>query len=114
MAETNLAYAAGDEARLRTILQEWEASPDSVEGVGVAAELVRTIRKIHQITQRLSRIDDEMAILRQSELSHLSEQVEAAHGHGRDLLAEMRQQLEAEIEQLRTRLAEVITQRARS
>ena len=113
MAEINLAYEAGDEARLRTILEDWNASPDSVEGDGVAAELVRTIRKIHQVTRRLSRIDDEIAVLRQSELSHLREQVEAAQACGRDLFGEMRDQLEVEIERLRTRLTELVTQRAR-
>jgi hypothetical protein len=114
MAEANLAYAAGDEARLRAILQEWEASPDSVEGVGVAAELIRTIRKIHQITQRLARIDDDMATLKTSELHHLRDQVEAAQARGRDLLAEMREQLEAEIEQLKAHLAQLTTRRSQS
>src|SRR5437762_1774685 len=49
MAEVNRAYADGDEARLRAILSEWETSPDAVTGKGIGAELVRTIRKIHQV-----------------------------------------------------------------
>jgi hypothetical protein len=40
------AYAECDEERIRRILWNWQASPDSVEGEGSAAELVRVIRKL--------------------------------------------------------------------
>lgn len=46
MTEVNKAYEEGDEHRLRAILHAWETSPDSVRGEGVAAELVRIIRRI--------------------------------------------------------------------
>src|ERR1017187_3987439 len=68
MAEVNRAYADGDEARLRAILDEWETSPDAVTGDGVGAELVRTIRKIHQVQARLAAIEIEIAALNSSEL----------------------------------------------
>ena len=67
MAEVNRAYADGDEARLRAILNEWETSPDAVTGDGIGAELVRTIRKIHQVEGRLARIQAEIAALSGSE-----------------------------------------------
>src|SRR3990167_169899 len=41
MAEVNDAYANGDIERLRQILQEWESSPESVKGEGIAVDLVR-------------------------------------------------------------------------
>ena len=68
MAEANRAYEDGDEAKLRAILDGWVASPESVQGEGVAAELVRTIRKIHQVGRRLVDIETETLELKGSEL----------------------------------------------
>ena len=53
MAEANQAYEEGNETRLREILREWESSPDAIKGDGVAAELIRVIRKIAQVQERL-------------------------------------------------------------
>lgn len=97
MADANRAYAAGDEARLRAILDEWISSPDSVQGEGVALELVRTIRKIHQAERRLVDIESEMTVLRGSDLYTLLHQVSEAAAHDRDLLAEMARQLNEQI-----------------
>jgi hypothetical protein len=49
MAEVNEAYQLGDEERIRAILREWHASPESVQGDGPGAELVRVIRTIAQV-----------------------------------------------------------------
>src|SRR5262249_4454017 len=49
MAEINDAYKRGDEERIRAILREWQASPESVQGDGPGAELIRVIRKIAQV-----------------------------------------------------------------
>jgi hypothetical protein len=51
MTEANLAYARGDEARLRAILEEYDSSPDMVVGSDVAAELVRAIRRISLVNK---------------------------------------------------------------
>ena len=48
MTEANAAYERGDAETLRRILEEYESSPESVKGVGVAADLVRVIRQIKQ------------------------------------------------------------------
>jgi predicted transcriptional regulator len=89
MAEANRAYADGDEARLQAILREWEESPESVTGEGPGAELIRVIRKIAQVEERLRTIEAEMARLKASELFQLKSKVEEAEAEGRDLLAEM-------------------------
>ncbi len=101
MAEANRAYADGDEARLRAILNEWETSPDAVMGDGIGAELVRTIRKIHQVQSRLARIEAEIATLAGSELAVLKARAESERIHGRDVLAQMAEQLDEQIVQLR-------------
>lgn len=103
MADVNRAYADGDEARLRAILNQWETSPDAVTGDGVGAELVRTIRKIHQVEERLAAIAIEIATLNGSELSLLKARTESERMNGRDTLAEMAEQLERQLILLRER-----------
>jgi hypothetical protein len=101
MSDANLAYAEGDAARLDAILEEWESSPDSVEGEGVVADLVRTIRKIHQAKKRLPQIRAEILELKSSDVAKLRQETERVKTRGRDLLAEMAAQLDADIARLR-------------
>ena len=49
MTEANLAFENGNDEKLRQILRECESSPESVKGQGIAAELIRTIRKCTRI-----------------------------------------------------------------
>jgi hypothetical protein len=107
MAEVNSAYAEGDIDRLRTLLREWETSPEAVRGEGVAERLVRAIRKIHQARGRLQGIESELAALRDSSLAKLRQTVEDAKREGRDLLAEMASALETEIAAARERLGDL-------
>ncbi|MFM7189636.1 MAG: J domain-containing protein [Microcystaceae cyanobacterium] len=89
MAEANRAYEEGNEERLREILASWESSPESVQGEGVAMELVRVIRKIAQCRSRLAAIAKDYEALMQTDLYALKSQVEQAQEMGRDLLAEL-------------------------
>ncbi len=97
MAEANRAYEDGDEARLEAILRGWESSPDRVKGEGVAAALIRVIRKIAQVGERLQEIETEIASLEGSEFYQLKLKVEEAGREGRNLLNEMASQLDEEI-----------------
>jgi hypothetical protein len=99
MGEINEAYARGDEERMRAILCEWHAAPESVQGDGPGAELVRVIRKIAQVEKRLKTIVGEMDQLRQGELFNLKQAVEEAHANGRELLKEVSEQLDRKIAQ---------------
>jgi len=78
-------------------MDDWESSPDSVKGEGAGAELVRTIRKIAQIKNRLETIKKEMTALKQSELYHLMIKIEEEKKAGRDILAEMAREINKEI-----------------
>ena len=89
MAEANEAYEAGDEVRLRSILQKYRNSPETVLGDDTAAELVRVIRKMAQVKERISEIKSEIERLTHSELMTLKVKVEEARKQGRDLLTEM-------------------------
>jgi hypothetical protein len=107
MAEANRAYEEGDEAKLRAILEEWESSPDTVKGEGVGAELVRVIRKVHQVQNRLAEIENRITQLKHSELSQLKTRVEEATKQGRDLLKEMAARLESEITDAKKQLSQI-------
>lgn len=107
MAEANRAYQDGDPARLQAILAEWEGSPEAVKGEGVGADLVRTIRKIALVRERLQAIEAKITQLRESDLHKLMVQVHKAEQEGRHLLAEMIESLEKKIADAQERLTEL-------
>ncbi len=111
MARVNKAYEEGDEEALRDILNQWESSPESVKGEGIALDLVRVIRKIALVEQRLKTIEEEILSLDESDLYQLRSKVEQAEDDGRDLLQEMEAQVEEQIEVARDRLEEILQTR---
>ena len=97
MAEVNAAYQAGDEARLEAIRRDWAHRPESVEGEDVAARLVRAIRKVSQLTDRLAAIDAEISRMEGSDTCKLRTQSEVTEDEGGDLLNEMAAELDEDI-----------------
>ena len=97
MAQVNAAYSQGDADALQRILDEFGNSPESVQGEGVGAELVRIIRQIHQAKKNIAAIEQELESLRASEIAQLREDVEKAEREGRDLLAELAASVQARI-----------------
>jgi hypothetical protein len=89
MAQANVAYSQGDAEALQRILDEFGNSPESVQGEGIGAELVRIIRQIHQAKKNIAAIENELSSLRASEIAQLKQDAEAAQQEGRDLLAEL-------------------------
>ena len=98
MAEANRAYRAGDADALRRILDEYDDSADAIPGEGVGAELIRIIRQISQARKRVASIEQELATLRQSEIAQLVQDDEKAIKEGRDLLAELADDVRKRIE----------------
>lgn len=111
MAEANQAYERGDEDRLEAILREWEISPESVKSDGVGVELIRVIRKINQVKGRLSEIEAEINLLKESELYQLRIRVEEAKNQGRDLLTEMVAHLDEQIVLEKQKLKKIRTKK---
>ncbi|MEB3309978.1 MAG: molecular chaperone DnaJ [Snowella sp.] len=107
MAQVNEAYEQGDEEKLRAILQNWESSPESVKGEGVAMELIRVIRKISQCRSRLVAITQEIDALTETDLYQLKVEVDQAKETGQDLLADMAQHLDEQITEAQARLKEL-------
>lgn len=107
MALVNQAYESGNEERLRAILHDWESSPDSVQGEGITADLVRTIRQISQSQQRLQHIEDKLQQLAQSDLHQLREKTLRLEQAGQDLLLEMASRFDQEISIAQAHLNEI-------
>lgn len=114
MAEANRAYEQGDESRLTTLLSDWQDSPDTVKGEGVALELVRSIRKISQAEKRIAEINSEIVSLNNSELNQLRMKVDKAAMEGRDLLDEMAALIEEQIEDAQERWEDEVQTRVRN
>lgn len=108
MAEANAAYEEGDLQRLDQILREWESRPEAVKGEGISAELVRVIRKIALIRERLGAIDTQISKLKRSDLWVLKIKVEKAESQGQDLLAQMATSLNGRISAAKIELAAII------
>jgi hypothetical protein len=97
MAHVNEAYSQGDADALQRILDDFGNLPESVQGEGVGAELVRIIRQIHQAKKNIAAIGQELESLRASEIAQLKQDVETAEKEGRDLLAELASSVQARI-----------------
>ncbi len=110
MVEANQAYEAGDMEGLRAILYKWESNPESVKGEGVAADLIRVIRKLAQCRERLREIKQEMESVKETELYSLKDRVDLAKEEGQDLLAVMAQELDEEIKEAQIKLQKIKSQ----
>jgi hypothetical protein len=107
MADVNKAYVEGDVDRLRQLMDEWQTSPEAIAGEGLAEQLIRTIRKIHQARTRLENIAAEIEQLQSSDLAMLQKAVLEAEAQGRDLLAEMARSVENRIGEARRTVREM-------
>lgn len=89
MKEATDAYSRGEMNTLRTILSEYRNSPESVQGIGAAAELQRVILQIGRSSKRIAQIDSEIADLTASPMAKLIAKKEQLRVAGRDLFGEM-------------------------
>jgi hypothetical protein len=102
MKEINAAYARGDETRLEELARQWGASPDSVQGEGPGAELVRAIRQISLLQERILKAKAEIAQAMESEDSAM---VGEANAEGvATYIANLEANLDAEIAELKQEL----------
>ncbi len=97
MKEVNAAYAAGDEEALRRLLADLDASPDAVQGAGVGADLIRVLRQLKQVRNRIAAIELEVTVLSETDLAKLKAKADQAATGGRDLLEEMAASVQARV-----------------
>lgn len=105
MKRANEAYQRGDHETLRQILDEYENSPESVQGCDLASKLARVSRQITQVNTRLSQIDRDIEKLTNSDMGRLKTRSDEAFAMGKDLLAEMAADLRGRVEIARRELS---------
>jgi hypothetical protein len=101
MKEVNAAYAAGDEDALRRILAGLDSSPDAVQGSGTGADLVRVLRQLRLVKDRLIAITIELAALAETDIALLKTKSDTAASQGLDLLAQMEVDIRGRISAVR-------------
>jgi hypothetical protein len=104
MAKLNEAYSAGDQNKLNKLVEDFRDSPDLIRGDKIGDELVRAIRQIWQIKNRLKELREEKLKAELSELFILREKVEAEMREGRNLLKQMAERTKTHIKKSQRRL----------
>jgi hypothetical protein len=104
MIEANRAYAVGDEARLRWVLDAWARRPDAIRDSDPAADRDRLARRITEVEEELTACTAALAALRQSPMMRLQIMVDEAAVRGKDLIADMVRRLKRDILVARNRL----------
>ena len=107
MTKANEAYQRGDAETLAALVSEWDASPESVSGTGIASDLVRVIRQIDQVRRRLDSIARTIRKLEESDLYALHRKCKTRADAGGNLLEEMAAALDARIATARQELADL-------
>lgn len=105
MAQLNEAYSAGDQKKLNKLVEDFRNSPDLIKGDSVGDELVRAIRQLSQIRNRLAELREEKRVAELSELFILREKALAETTEGRDLLSQMAERTKTHIKKAERRLA---------
>jgi GTP1/Obg family GTP-binding protein len=108
MAKLNDAYSAGDQNLLNKLVEEYRDSPDLVKGDSIGDELVRVIRQVAQIKNRLNELRAEKLELELSELYVLREKVTAEMLEGRNLLRQMAERTKTHIKKAERRLHNLV------
>lgn len=105
MAQLNDAYSAGNQNLLNKLVEDFRDSPDMIKGDSIGDELVRAIRQIWQIKNRLKELREEKLTAELSELFTLWEKVRAEMLEGRNLLKQMAGRTKTQILKAERRLA---------
>jgi hypothetical protein len=97
MVEANRAYQLRDAEQLRRILEQWERSPEAVQGSDPAAMRLRLERRLVQIEEDLALCARDLAAMEASQLYKLKAMVDDASARGQDLVADMVRRLKRDI-----------------
>lgn len=97
MVEANRAYKLRDAEQLRRILEQWERSPEAVQGTDAAAIRLRLERRLVQIEEDLALCARDLAALEASQLYQLKALADEAAAKGNDLIAEMVRRLKRDV-----------------
>lgn len=105
MAELNEAFALGERQRMEDIWESWKAHADRRRRSILSAELARLEQALRRAEEQLAALRAQQRRLELSDMYLLMRQVEAAMAQGRDLLAELAEDIRAKIFQCRAEMA---------
>ncbi|MBN2146537.1 MAG: hypothetical protein JW726_04075 [Anaerolineales bacterium] len=108
MVAVNAAYQAGDDEKLRSLLEEWLNSPEAVQGEDICAELERLTRKVVQVEKRIHAIKVEIRRLKSTFAWDLRQRIQSAQALGKDLLEEMAAKTQRQINKKQSLLEELM------
>jgi hypothetical protein len=97
MVQANRAYQLRDAEQLQLILEQWERSPEAVEGSDPAAMRLRLERRLTQIDDDLALCARDLAALEASQLFKLKAMSDDAAVRGQDLVGDMVRRLKRDI-----------------
>lgn len=109
MAQLNQAYAAGDQTTLNKLVDVLRNSPDLVKGDSIGDDLVRVIRQISQVKDRLRELKGERLTAEGSELFILREKMKAEAAEGRDMIKQIAARTTVQIRKSARRLENLKT-----
>lgn len=104
MSKINVAYQHNDLAGLERILADAGTLPEDIVGDDVGAKLIRAIRRIAQISNRLKDIEREIQSAKTDAIYQLKVRVETEEANGGNPLVELAKQVSSQIEAARREL----------
>lgn len=104
MAKLNEAYSAGDQNRLNKLVEDFRDSPDLIMGDSVGDRLVRAIRQIYQVKNRLKELREERLKVELSELYILREKSQAEQREGRNMIKQTAERTKTLVKKAERRL----------
>ncbi len=103
MTQINLAYKQGELATIERLIKEYGADPEAIVGEDVAARIVKTIRRIAQLRRRLEEVNQELEVLKKSEIYQLKEAIEEQEANKDDPLSDLANDLKRQITEKKRR-----------
>ncbi len=104
MARLNDAYSAGDQNRLNKLVEDFRDSPDLIMGDSIGDQLVRAVRQIYQVKNRLKELREERLKTELSELYVLREKSEAEMREGRNMIKQTAERTKTLVKKAERRL----------
>ncbi|MDQ3320931.1 MAG: hypothetical protein M3525_00530 [Acidobacteriota bacterium] len=104
MAKLNDAYSAGDQNRLNKLVEDFRDSPALIVGDSIGDQLVRAIRQIYQVKNRLKELREERLKAELSELYVLREKSQAEMLKGRNMIKQTAERTKTLVKKAERRL----------
>jgi hypothetical protein len=100
----NLAYEHGDQKAIESLIEEFGQDPEAIVGEDIGSRIVKTIRRIAQLRQRLAELQQEIEAQRGADIFELRQTIEEAEAKGDDPLGDLAGQLKEQISARQTLL----------